>query len=230
MADPNLCNNCRTEGKWLPTSIPRLEAYLGKFMAAGLGVPNVVGLRKNLAYNIQYLQFQRQMLSELDVTQVILTQVWKMHIIVGTSIVEALLYFLITSKNEQKVTEWKEIGASSSDTLIKSKRCRIETKIFEKLDTPEPAQMTLDVMAKKAENLKLLGDGPEIYKKLSYLRKLRNRVHIHAITADQDTDWWKINRKEVDTLRLVLYSFLTSSLFDPTNDEKKIFAFLRSDA
>lgn len=110
----NLCKNCRTDGKWLPTSISRLETYLGKFIASGQGVSNVVGLRKNMAYNIQYLQFQRQLLSELDVTQVIITQVWKMHIIVGTSIVEALLYFLITSKNEHKTTQWKQIGWASS--------------------------------------------------------------------------------------------------------------------
>ena len=95
------------------------------------------------------------------------------------------------------------------------------------MEEPQPVDMTLDAMAKKAESLKLLGKGPEIYKKLSYLRKLRNRVHIHAITSDQDTDWWKINRSEVDTLRLVLYSFLTSSLFKPSKEEKDMFSFLR---
>ena len=98
------------------------------------------------------------------------------------------------------------------------------------MEKPQSVEMTLDVMAKKAERLKLLGDGSEIYKKLLYLRKLRNRVHIHAITSDHDTDWWTINKKEVDTLRLVLYSFLTSSLFKPTNEEKEMFAFLRSGA
>ena len=89
--------------------------------------------------------------------------------------------------------------------------------------------MTLDVMIKKAEKKKLLGTGQKIYKKLNYLRKLRNRIHlhVHAINEDHDIDWWKINKNEVDTVSLVLYSFMTSSLFTPTAEEKKLFAFLR---
>lgn len=109
MNDPmkKICQECQRDGKWYPTSISNLETYLGKFIKAGAGVPNVVGLRKNIAYNIQYLQFQSQLLDEFDVTQVILTQTWKMQIIVGTSIIESLLYYLLTSKNLHKTTQWE---------------------------------------------------------------------------------------------------------------------------
>ena len=48
----------------------------------------------------------------------------------------------------------------------------------------------------------------------------------NAIGEDYDTDWWKINKNEVNTIKLVLYSFMTSSLFKPTNEEKQIFEFL----
>ena len=222
-----ICQQCPSDGKWLPTSIARLEAYLAKFIQTEAGVPNAVALRKNVAYNLQYLQFQKQVLIEFNVTQVILTQVWKIHIIVGTSIVEALLYYLLTSKGMHKTTEWEQVGNTSNETNIDGVKHKIENIIYRRLSNPVPQDMTLDVMIKKAEKSKLLGSGQEIYKKLNYLRKLRNRVHIHAVDEDYDTDWWKININEVKTVRLVLYSFMTSSLFKPTNDEKEIFSFLR---
>lgn len=222
-----ICKECPSDGKWLPSSVSSLEKFLSKFIEAGNGVPNVVGLRKNIAYNLQYLQFQKQVLIEFDVTQVILTQVWKVHIIVGTSIVEAILYYLLTSKGLQKTTKWEQVGGTSNETNINGDKHRIENVIFKELDEPINQEMTLDVMIKKAEKKKLLGTGQEIYKKLNYLRKLRNRIHIHAINEDYDTDWWKINKNEVDTVRLVLYSFMTSSLFKPTAEERKLFEFLR---
>lgn len=222
-----ICQQCQSDGKWLPTSIARLEEYLAKFIQTEAGVPNAAALRKNIAYNLQYLQFQNQILIEFNVTQVILTQVWKIHIIVGTSIVEALLYYLLTSKGMHKTTEWEQVGSTSNETNIDGAKHKIENVIYRKLQNPAPQDMTLDVMIKKAEKSKLLGTGQEIYKKLNYLRKLRNRVHIHAVDEDYDTDWWKININEVKTVKLVLYSFMTSSLFRPTNDEKEIFAFLR---
>ena len=86
--------------------------------------------------------------------------------------------------------------------------------------------MTLDVMIKKAEKKKLLGNDHEIYKKLNHLRKVRNRIHLHAIDEDYDTDWFKINKDDVITIKVVLYSFMTSSFFKPSNDEKQYFDFL----
>ena len=222
-----ICQDCRRDGKWYPTSISNLDTYLSKFIRAGVGVPNVVGLRKNIAYNIQYLQFQSQLLSEFDVTQVILTQTWKMQIIVGTSIIEALLYYLLTSQKLHKTTQWEQICSTSNEATIEGNKHKVENVIYRKLEIPLPLDMTLDVMIKRAEKKKLLGKSHEIYKKLNYLRKLRNRVHIHAIDKDTDTDWWTINKNELDIIKGVLYSFFTSSLFKPTVAERQFFQFLR---
>ena len=48
----------------------------------------------------------------------------------------------------------------------------------------------------------------------------------NTIDENYDTDWWKINKNEVNTIRLILYSVMTSSLFKPSNEEKQIFEFL----
>ena len=222
-----ICQECKNDGKWLPAPISTLETYLGKFIKAKSGVPNVVGLRKNIAYNMQYLQFQWQLLGEFKLTSVICTQTWKIFIIVGTSIIEALLYYLITSKELHKTTEWQEIGSTSNELKIDGERHKIENTVYKRLSSPISQDMTLDSMIKKAEKKKLLGSDHEIYKKLNHLRKLRNRIHIHAINEDYDTDWFKINADDMVTIKVVLYSFMTSSLFKPTTEEKKYFEFLR---
>lgn len=188
-----ICRECKNDGKWLPTSIPSLETYLSKFIKANSGVPNVVGLKKNIAYNLQYLQFQWQVLDEFKLTSVICTQTWKIFIVVGTSIVEALLYYLLTSKGLQKTTEWEQIGSTGNELDIDGEKHKIENVLYRKLQTPILQDMTLDVMIKKAGAKKLLGNNHEIYKKLNHLRKVRNRIHIHAIDEDYDTDWFKIN-------------------------------------
>lgn len=222
-----ICKKCSGKEKWLPTSVSKLEEFLSNLITSGQGVPNVSGLRKNIVYNLQYLQFQQQLLSEFDVTQVILTQTWKVHIIVGTSIIEAILYYLLTSKGYQKTFQWEEVGRTGNEVNIDGCKHRIENTIFTKLESPKNLEMNLDSMIKIANKKKLLGDNQEIYKKINYLRKLRNSVHLHAIQKDTDTDWWKINKNEIDTVKIVLYSFLTSSLFKPTESQKEYLEFLK---
>lgn len=221
-----ICRECDSDGVWLPTSIAKLETYLGKFIQANNGVPNVVGLRKNIAYNLQYLEYQYQVLGEFNLTSVIHTQTWKMFIIVGTSIVEAILHYLINSKGFGKTSEWEKIGSTGNEINLDGTKHKLENIVYKKLDAPVQLEMTLDVMIKKAEKKKLLGKNHEIYKKLNHLRKVRNRVHIHAIDEDYDTDWNRIKDADFKTVKIVLYYFMTSLLFQPTSEEKKYFTYL----
>src|SRR3972149_7504608 len=110
---------------------------------------------------------------------------------------------------------------------IDGRKFKIENRILKKLSTPKSIDMTLDMMIKKVESKKLLSRNHEIYSKLQYLRKLRNRVHLHMIEEPYDTDWWKFTKIEIDTMRKVLYSFMVSSLFSPTGKEKELFEFLK---
>lgn len=222
-----ICTNCTSDERWLPTPISIYEEYLIKYIKAGNGVQNIRAIRKNIAYNLQYLEFQIQLLNEFNVTQVILTQTWKVFIIIGTGIIEAILYYLLTSKKLAKSTNWLEIASTGNEVNVEGKQYRIENVIYEKLASLIPVDMTFDTMIKKVESKKLLGNGHEIYKKLQYLRKLRNRVHLHLIEEEYDTDWKKFNLDEINTMKLVLYSFMISSFFSPTLQEKKLFNFLR---
>jgi hypothetical protein len=220
-----ICQKCSDTGKWYPLSVSKLESYLNKLINDN-NIDNSTAIRKNIAYNLQYLEFQAQMLSEFKVSSVIMTQTWKMYIIIGTSIIEALLYVILHKNEIQKTNEWKEIKRTSSTIKLLNKPHKIENVIYEKLTEPISEQMTLDTMIKKSETKKILGDNEAIYRKLNYLRKLRNKVHLHALDEVQDTDWNSINKKEFNLIREILHIFLICSYFTPTNDEKNYFKYL----
>ncbi len=106
---------------------------------------------------------------------------------------------------------------------------RVDTEIFRKLEAPELESMTFDAMCKRVEKRELVKlKSEDFYQHLPYLRKLRNRVHIHGIEGLRDTDWITFNRKEIDLVKKVLYAFLQSSLFPVKNEE--YFLFLSTNA
>jgi hypothetical protein len=228
---PKLCAICSEGGKWLPTPVNTLDAYLQKLIPTGTDIiPNASAYRKNLAYNIQYLQYLDQTLNELNLTSVLVTQTWKVFILVGAGIIEALLYYLLRSYNLQKRTEWELITKKSSNEFkLDGRLHKIENCLWAKLISPQDEDMSFESMIQKAETKKLLGNNHDIYKKLQYLRKLRNRVHLHLIEDERDTDWTKFNKKEITTMKYALFTFLTGKLFLPKASEKKMFSFLKSD-
>lgn len=192
-------------------------------------MPHARGLRKNIAYNLQYLEYLNQTLNEFGLTSVLTTQTWKVFILVGTGITEAILYYVIWSKGFHKEQMWKSIAKKSTNEFqLNGRTHKVENTIWEKLDLPILEAMSFESMIQKAESKRLLGSNHEIYKKLQFLRKLRNRVHLQAIEEDSDTDYNRFNADEVRTMKITLYSILTSSLFSPIVPEKAIFDFLQS--
>ena len=64
-------------------------------------------------------------------------------------------------------------------------------------------------------------------KHLNYLKKLRNKVHIHAVQHDHDTDWYSFDSREVKLMKKVLLSVLVSDLFEPEAKHEQIIAYLK---
>ncbi|GBE92631.1 hypothetical protein [Nostoc cycadae] len=101
-------------------------------------------------------------------------------------------------------------------------------EIFEKIKPEIYEEMTFDAMCKRVESKKLVALGnDEFFKNLPYLRQLRNRVHVHIVEDDTDTDYLKINRKQYDLARKVLFTLLTSELFPEVRED--LFDYLRVD-
>jgi hypothetical protein len=145
------------------------------------------------------------------------------------SIIEAILWYVLKKNNQHNMVEWKEIRKLQTNQYTEGgKKHKSEITTYVKIDPPEPQPMTLDTMVKKVESRKLLGVNSQTYKDLNYLRKLRNKVHIHSVQNSQDTDWYVFNENEVNIMKNALYSVLTSSMFNPEPKHDKFIKYLIS--
>ena len=185
-----LTRKSESKAPWYPTPVANLEALLEKAIYRGTGFVHVYALRKNLAYNLQYLEFLDQCLQDIKLSNVLTTQTYKIFIIVGCSIMESLLAYLLIKSGNYKMTQW-EFGYKmpGQEKNIDGKRMRIDCYVYRKLTTKKREKMDFDALIKKAESKKTLGAEHSIYAKLQYLRKLRNKVHLHVIDEPTDTDW-----------------------------------------
>jgi hypothetical protein len=217
------------KGTWYPTSISRLEAYLGKYIEQGHGYVHVLQLKKDVAYNLQYLEFQDRVVQDIKLSSVLLTQSIKTMVLVSTSIIESILHFILIRTGNHKTTEWVEkhkfIG---NEKKLNGERIRIDTVIHQKLDSKINKHMTFDSMIKCANSKKLLGKNKLMYEKLEVLRILRNRIHLQVTDDRTGTDWTTFFKKNIDETYIVLYSIMVSSLFSPNKEEKEYFAFMQN--
>ncbi len=186
------------------------------------------GLQKNIAYSLQHLEFIHRCGEDLNLTSVLWTQNAKTFIIVACSIIEALFFYLLRARGKAATTSWKSYRKLSGQEFkdVDGKKKKIDMEIFEKIEPEIFEEMTFDSMCKRVESKKLVALGnDEFFKNLAYLRKLRNRVHVHIVEDDTDTDYLKINRKQYDVARKILFTLLTSELFTEVRED--LFDYLK---
>ncbi|TKB69564.1 MAG: hypothetical protein E8D47_00025 [Nitrospira sp.] len=83
--------------RWYPVSIDRWNEVLNCFSYDGNQILPDKDIRKNIAYNLQYLEYLEQTIEELSLSAVLMRQTYKSYIIVAIGVVESLLYFLNTA-------------------------------------------------------------------------------------------------------------------------------------
>lgn len=215
------------EGIWCPVSVQQYDTFLQKVIYTGRGYGHAYALRRNIAYNLQYIEFLHRCLDDLKITSVVEKQIFKNLIIVGCGVIESLLHFLLIAKRHYKQTEWelKYIAAGNPMKIDGSFR-RIDTHVFDKLPSRRNDEMTFDSMLKCAENKQILGSDHSVYAKLKSLRKLRNRIHLQEIGSSVDTDWNAVEQSDLLTMTFVLHAVFTGPIFRPTEEQRKYFAYL----
>jgi len=182
---------------------------------------------RNIAYNLQYLEFLNHTLEKLELHVTVRTLSQKTFVITGMSLVEAMLWYVLKKAGQQRREYWEEVQDFRNPTFKQDGiEYQLTNKISRKLPKAVDAEMSLDAMIKRVESKKLLGLDLQVYKDLNYLRKLRNRVHIHAVQHDKDTDWWNFNNKEVKLMKGVLFSVLSSQLFSPLPEHSSLIGYL----
>ncbi|SGY89625.1 hypothetical protein [Moritella viscosa] len=213
---------------WYPCPIGRLESVLKKVLYTNRGYEHVYALRKNIAYNLQYIQFQDKVLQELKLSSVISTQTIKTIVLVGCSIIESLLHFLLIVNGYHTKTDWVEkISFKGNQKKLDGEVVRVDTVIYKKLPEEKLKHMSFDAMIKCAKSKHIFGSNKAIYEKLESLRNLRNKVHLQVINNPNDTDWNTFNNLDLSDVCKVLYDIFTSSLFEVTEKEEQCFRYLR---
>ena len=213
---------------WYPVSISRLESHITKVVYGGQGYDHSYALRKNLAYNLQYMEFQDRILQDIKLSSVLYTQTIKTMVLVGSGIVESVLNYLLIVNDVHSTTEWKEKTLfKGNEKKVDGKYVRLDSVLYEKLANPQMKQMTFDTMIKCARSNNILGSRAAIYQKLNALRRLRNKIHLQLINDPTDTDWNSFNASDLSDVCKVVYAIFTSSLFSPDLDERKYFHYLR---
>lgn len=214
------------DGNWLPTSIDRLDSLLSNRIFGG-GYGHIYALRRNIAYNLQHVQYLEQTIIDLKLTTVLLTQTWKTQIIVGCGIVESLLHYLIMVSGNQASIDWEVTQEFTGvNKKINNKMYRVDSVIKEKRENPKPVPMTFDAMLKKAESKRLIGNAQALYGKLKRLRPLRNRVHLQEIAQPVDHDFNAFTYEDKRLMMQVLHAVFTGPLFNPSAAQRGYFEYL----
>lgn len=74
----------------------------------------------------------------------------------------------------------------------------VDVEIFEKVNPEIYEEMTFDARCERIKKKKLVASkNDESFKNLLYLCQLRNRVHVHILKDDTDTDYLQDQSKRI---------------------------------
>jgi hypothetical protein len=218
------------DGFWCPNPINKIRVFLRRGIKDDDVLAHHQAFVSNIAYNLQYLEFLNHLLTEKSLHATVLTQTEKTFVITGMSVIEAILWYVLRKNGMQKTNEWEEIKKFSPSSFKDGEsEFLVQNTILKRRGEPIEVEMPLDSMIKRVESKGLLGVDHQVYQNLNYLKKLRNRVHIHAVQHDRDTDWYAFNNREVKLMKKVLLSVLVSDLFAPEAKHEHIMSYLKVD-
>ena len=202
--------------RWHPTLVREFEEILSRGIFEGMNRE----LRKNIVYSLQYLQFLQLELEEFHLHDVVKKQLIKTYIITAMSIIEGVFHHVVIEKGYQKKLEWKIIGTPKHTNVFQedsvTKKHIITTEM--KLQKPENDRMDFEYLITKVQEKKLISLSGRKYPKLKALKRLRNKVHLHVIRYENDTDYLGISDNDYLLARYYLYAVLTDKSFSPTKN------------
>jgi len=205
---------------WYPTSMSSLEGHLVVLLKDNdfFTGDEIYPIKKNIAYSLQFIQFVNQIINDISLSSVLLTQNIKSFVVHGAAVIEAIFNFIVVSSGYGSTTQWRKANKhSSQEYALSGVKYKNEIEVLEKTSQPISVQMTFDQLAKKVESKKLLGDSFPAYSKIKPIRQLRNKIHIHDSDHSLDTDWNNFGRSQFSLISDVLHKVLTSEIFSGSN-------------
>ena len=199
----------RTSERWYPEPVDRYKRAINVWGDED----DAKRLRSNFAYNMQYIEYIEKQLAELKLSDVILTMLYKSYIITGMSIIEGLFVNLLHRTGKWSTSTWEEFSCVVANPKdINGDMVKVETHLFKQVPEYE-MRMDLDSMIKKIEKKNLISIDHDTFPALKKLRELRNRVHLQIGDGPYDHDYNCIGFNEIQLMRRILYTILTSREF-----------------
>src|SRR5690554_2596406 len=225
-------NRLGLNSKWYPQAVHTHEYHLQILIKTNIYIQHekIYPLRKNLAYSLQYIEFLSKLNTDIYMSSVLKKQNIKSIVINSATIIEAIFYYLVVSNGLSNTTNWiKAKSISTGEYNLLNQTIKNDITIYEKSKEKIIKPMSFDQISKKVERKKLLGVSYRYYYKISAIRKLRNKIHIHDSEHNFDTDFNNFGNKELILVYEVLHSILISELFKES-DYRKNYAFLLIDS
>lgn len=213
--------------RWYPNPIYKLKLHLSGYDLKVDQNPEFGDIKANICYNLQYIEYLRKTLIELNLSEVIIIQSIKSFIVISVSIIEAYFYLIFCNESLRKKLEWVEYKTlNKSDIVIENIQYRVESKLFKSNDMDIYEKPTFDQMIKAIEKKKVLNIDQQFFKDLNHLRKLRNKIHLQEISELGKTDYKSFWLPEYNLSKKCLRMFLTNDIFSGSWYDMKLFDFL----
>ena len=213
-----LLESLKDNKKWYPQSITEYEESIKFDVNYSQRI-----LKKNFAYNMQYVEYLEAQLEEFKLSSVLYKMTYKAYVISVTSVIELIFYVLIRKNNLLNMCEWEEeIQLISNEKKQQENSYKAITHLLKKVDKYEEV-MIFDTLIKKVRDNKLLSVSKDTFKLIEELRKLRNIIHIQNGMNTTDHDYNNFSLDDVNVARKVLFEILTSK---EICRNKNVFDFL----
>lgn len=165
---------------------------------------------------------------DLKMSGVVSTIHYKAFILIGCSIIEALIHYLLIKNNRFPRNPYElEYIVEGTEQRRGGKFIKIDNHIYKKLSKPTLKEIQFNTKIDIAKNRKILGGNKNLYPRLNFPRKLRNKIHLHLIEDPTDHDWNRFSYDKMCAMAEVIHSIFTSGIFIPSNKEKEYFNYLK---
>lgn len=205
----------KTYSYWLPTSVDNI---VNSFNFNSKSV-----LKKNIAYNIQYLQYIHESINNQITTNVLLKMRYKAFIVTAMSIIEAVFIALLDERNFIPVDEWKE-GKHRHKVLDEN---TIEVTYKKKRTTPKKKSINFDEAIHLIEVNNVLNITKNTYPVLRTLENLRNHLHLNKAKDLIESDYNLFSLRDYETMQILLYHILNNETISLNNGYLKFIEIKR---
>ena len=202
--------------KWHPIPVSSFESELSSGDFCGMSKE----LRKNIAYSLQYLEYIQLQFDEIHLHEIVATHLIKTYIVTAMGIIEGVFFHLVTSKGYQKKTDWVTLGKPVHTNIFKESDTEKKyiITVESKLKNPQDEQMDFEYLINKIQEKKLISLTYKAFPHLKALKRLRNKVHLHVIRHENDTDYLGINYCDYLLVRYILFTILRDKIFSPQRE------------